>query len=92
MPHFSNKGNFSNKIIISEKDCIASDDTKLSEIFITHFIDITKTLHLKPSIISATKSWNWNPQKQPPEVFREKMCSSKFRKIYRKAPVNFAKF
>ena len=56
MPHFSNKGNFSNKIIISEKDCIASDDTKLSEIFIAHFIDITKTLHLKPSIISATKS------------------------------------
>ena len=31
-------------------------------------------------------------QKQPPEVFCEKRCSYKFRKIHRKTPVTFAKF
>ena len=55
-PYFSDKGNFFNKIMISEKDCIISDDRKLSEILNTHFINITKTLDLKPSIISTTKS------------------------------------
>ena len=29
---------------------------------------------------------NWNRQKQPPEVFRKKRCSCKFRKIHRKTP------
>ena len=42
--------------MISEKDCIVSDDRRLSEIFNTRFINITKTLNLKPSIISTTKS------------------------------------
>ena len=42
--------------MISEKDCIVSDDRRLSEIFNKHFINITKTLDLKPSIISATTS------------------------------------
>ena len=37
--------------MISEKDCIVSDDRRLSEIFKTHFINVTKTLDLKPSII-----------------------------------------
>ena len=55
-PYFSDKGNFSNKIMISEKDYIVSDDRILSEIFNTHFINITKTLDLKPSIISTNKS------------------------------------
>ena len=41
---------------ISEKDCIVSDDRRLSEIFNTYFMNITKTLSLKPSIISTTKS------------------------------------
>ena len=36
-------GNFSNKFMISEKDCIVSDDRRLSEIFNTHFINVTKT-------------------------------------------------
>ena len=54
--YFSDKGNFSNKIMISEKDCIVSDDRRLSEIFNEHFINITKTLDLKPSIIPTTKS------------------------------------
>ena len=49
-PYFSDKGKFFNKIMISEKDCI------VSEIFNTHFINITKTLDLKPSIISTNKS------------------------------------
>ena len=31
--------------MISEKDCIVSDDRTLSEIFKTHFINITKTLN-----------------------------------------------
>ena len=42
--------------MISEKDCIVSDDRRLSEIFNEHFINITKTLDLKPSIISTTTS------------------------------------
>ena len=29
--------------MISEKDCIVSDDRRLSEIFNTHFINVTKT-------------------------------------------------
>ena len=41
--------------MISEKD-IVSDDIRLSEIFNAHFISITKTLDLKPSIISTNKS------------------------------------
>ena len=55
-PYFSDKGNFSNKIMISEKDCIVSDDRRLSEIFNEHFINITKTLDLKPSISPTTTS------------------------------------
>ena len=42
--------------MISEKDCIVSDDRRLSEIFNEHFINITKTLDLKPSIILTTTS------------------------------------
>ena len=42
--------------MISEKDCTVSDDRRLSEIFNTHFINITKTLDLKPSIFSTKKS------------------------------------
>ena len=40
--------------MISEKDCIVCDDRILSEIFSEHFINISKTLDLKPSIISTT--------------------------------------
>ena len=54
-PYFSEKGNFPNKIMISKKDCIVSDDRRLSEIFNTHFINITNILDLKPSIISINK-------------------------------------
>ena len=53
---FSDKGDFANKILIPEKNCIVSDDRRLSEIFNTHFVNITETLDLKPSIISTTKS------------------------------------
>ena len=42
--------------MISEKKCIIFADRRLSENFNTHFINITKTLDLKPSIISTTKS------------------------------------
>ena len=42
--------------MISEKDCIVSDDRRLSEILNEHFTNITKTLDLKPSIISTTTS------------------------------------
>ena len=41
-PYFSEKGNFSNKIIISEKDCIVSDDRGLSEIFNEHLSILLK--------------------------------------------------
>ena len=42
--------------MIPEKDCIVSDDRRLSEIFDEHFFNITKTLDLKPSIIPITTS------------------------------------
>ena len=42
--------------MISEKGCILSDTRRLSEIFNTHFVNITKTLDLKPSIVSTNKS------------------------------------
>ena len=42
--------------VIFEKDFIVSDDRKLSEIFNTYFINITKILDLKPSITSSNKS------------------------------------
>ena len=54
--YISDKGNFSNKTVISENDCIVSDDRRPSETFNEHFINITKTLDLKPSIISTTTS------------------------------------
>ena len=46
-PYFSDKGNFPNKIMISEKGCIASDDRRLSEILNTLFINITKNVRSK---------------------------------------------
>ena len=52
-PHFSEKGNFSKKIMISEKYSIALDDRRQSETFDKHFINITKTLDLNPSIVST---------------------------------------
>ena len=54
--YFSDKGSFSNKIKILEKDCIVSNNRRLSEIFNENFINITKTLDLKPSIISTITS------------------------------------
>ena len=73
-PHFSDKGNFSNKIMISEKDCIVSDDGRLSEILDTHFINITKTLDPKPSIISTNKS--------VPEIIETFKYHSSIKKIF----------
>ena len=58
-PYFSDKENFSNKIIISKKNkknYKVSDNTRLSEVFNEHLINITKTLDLKTSIISTTTS------------------------------------
>ena len=49
-PYFSDKSNFSNIKMISEKDCVVSDDRRPSGIFNEHFIDIAETLDLKPSI------------------------------------------
>ena len=49
--YFSDKGNFSNKIVIPEK---VDEERGLSEIFNKHFIHITKTLDLKSSIFSTT--------------------------------------
>ena len=54
--YLSDKGKFSRKLGIPEKDCIGSGDSRLSEIFNGNFISITKTLDLKPSIISTTWS------------------------------------
>ena len=42
--------------MVSEKDCIISNERGLSEIFKEHFINIAKTLDLKSSIISTTTS------------------------------------
>ena len=50
------KGNFSNKMMIPEKACIVSDDRRLCEIVNTRFLNITKTVDLKLSMISTNKS------------------------------------
>ena len=42
--------------MISQKDLIVSDDRRLSRIFDTYFINITKTLDLEPKIISTNKN------------------------------------
>ena len=67
-PYFSDKGNFSNKVMISEKDCIVSDDRRLSEIFNEHFINIL------PSIISTTTS--------PPEIIETFKDHPSIKKIF----------
>ena len=85
-PYFTEKGNFSNKIILhSHKDCIVSDDRKLSKIFNEHFISITKTLDLKPSIISTTTSlpgiietFKDHPRIKEISSLRRKACRFKF--------------
>ena len=41
-PYFSNKVKTAIKIMVSEKDCIVSDDGRLSEIFNEHFFNIIK--------------------------------------------------
>ena len=55
-PSFSGKCNFPKKIIISEKDFIVSDIGGLCEVFNEHLLNVTKTLDLKPSFISTSKS------------------------------------
>ena len=72
-PYFSDKGYFSNKITISEKDCIVFDERRLSEIFNIDFININKTLDLKPSIISTNKS-----APEIIETFKDILASRKF--------------
>ena len=51
--YFANKCNFSNKILI-KKRLHSFYNRGLSEILNEHFINITKTLDLKPSIISTS--------------------------------------
>ena len=50
------KGNYSNKRMIPERDCRVSDGKRLSKIFNEHFLNITKTLDPKPSVIFTTTS------------------------------------
>ena len=66
--------------MISEKDCLVSDDRRLSEIFNTHFINITKTLDLKPSIISTNKS--------VPEIIETFKNHPSIKKVIRKVILN----
>ena len=54
-PYFANKCNFSNKILI-KKRLHRFYNRGLSEIFNEYFINIIKTLDLKPSIISTSTS------------------------------------
>ena len=74
--------------MISEKDCIVSDDRRLSEIFNTHFINITKTLDLKPSIISTNKSvpeimetFKYHPSIKKKFSLRREECQFKFHSV-----------
>ena len=56
-PCFSVKGNFPNKVMISETDWTFSNDRRLSESFHKYSMNITEILDLKPSIISTTTSF-----------------------------------
>ena len=71
-PYFSEttKGN---KIMILEKHCAVSDDRRLSEIFSGYFINITKTLEIKASIISTT-----TPLPENFEIFKIILVLRKF--------------
>ena len=74
--------------MISEKDCIVSDDRRLSETFNTHFININKTLDLKPSIISTNKSvpkiietFEDHPSIRKTFSLRKEECKFKFHSV-----------
>ena len=75
--------------MISEKGCVVSEGRRLSEIFNAHFINITKTLDLKPSIISTTKSlpeitetFKGHPSIKKIFSFRKEECQFKFHSVY----------
>ena len=74
--------------MISEKDCIVSDDRRLSETFNTHFININKFLDLKPSIISTNKSvpkiietFEDHPSIRKTFSLRKEECKFKFHSV-----------
>ena len=71
--------------MIWEKDCVVSDDRRLSEIFNEHFINITKTLDLKASITFTTTSlrelietFNDHPSVNISFYSEKKKCQFKF--------------
>ena len=66
--------------MISEKNCIVFDDRRLSEIFNEHFINITKTLDLKPSIISTT-TFKDHPSIEKIFYLRREECQFKFHSL-----------
>ena len=51
-PYFSDKGSNSTKTMLVEKDIIITDDKEIANIMDEHFGSITKTLILKPKIVS----------------------------------------
>ena len=48
-PYFSDKGSYSTKITLVEKDKIITDEKPIANIMSEHFVSITKKLSLKPS-------------------------------------------
>ena len=74
--------------MVSEKDCIISDDRRLPEIFDGHFINVTKTLDLKPSIIPTTarlpeiiETFKDYPSVKKIFTLRREECQFKFHSI-----------
>ena len=74
--------------MISEKDCIVSDDRRLSKIFNEHFINIAKALDLKASMISTTTSlpeiienFKDHPSNKKNFSLRREECQFKFHSI-----------
>ena len=57
-PNFNEKGSSSRKIILSEKGSIFNDNKKICNKRNNYFVNITKTLNLKPCKCSNTMNLN----------------------------------
>ena len=82
-PYFSDKGSNSTKITLVEKDMIITDEKKIANITIKHFISITKKLSLKPSI---------SPKDSNSYFFHDHTSIKKIKEIYPELVPNSFKF
>ena len=54
-PYFSDKYNKSSKITLFENNIVIADEKRVAELMNKYFVNITKNLNLKASIINTTE-------------------------------------